>query len=201
MEVKEKGRERKWPWLGLTHGRSLTSLLTFMKRQTLAHSHWVTCLRILPSHSTLECDKLSLQFVFQGDSSGFYACLHTYISTYICTNITNKNKWMWHRHRMQPLTDDVCQISALLVVPRSTASAVIVKWKQQQLSCRVVDSQSEAINAAAPSKSRLSIVGCIGHHELPTPATSAQCVRSFAEWVSLAEQLQSGLASVSPGVL
>ncbi|CAI9561663.1 unnamed protein product [Staurois parvus] len=86
-------------------------------------------------------------------------------------------------------------ISLLLNIPHSTVSGIITKWKQ--LGTTAIQPQS-----GRPRKMRewgQCMLECTVRicHQLSAESVAQQCVESFMEWVSMAEQLHLSLTSPS----
>lgn len=65
MEVKERKKEKE---VAPTRTDTWSEFDNRADINEVTNTRGVTCLGILPSRSTLECDKRSLRLVFQGDS-------------------------------------------------------------------------------------------------------------------------------------
>ena len=100
----------------------------------------------------------------------------------------------------------VRQISALLELPRSTVSAVIVKWQRQGATTaqprsgrpQTLTERDRRVLKCVVWKNRLSSTATLTtEFHLTLEATSAQTVfvESFRKWVSMAEQPNTSLRS------
>ncbi|CAI9623732.1 unnamed protein product, partial [Staurois parvus] len=103
-------------------------------------------------------------------------------STYICERLCNRS---------------IREISLLLNIPRSTVSSIITKWKPlgttstQPRSCRAhkMTERGQRMLKQTVCRSRSTVKTSKLH--VAFRLAQQQCIESFMEWVSMAEQLHS----------
>ena len=110
-----------------------------------------------------------------------------------------KAQWLptWHCHRMPPF-QQVRQISAMLELPRSTLSAVIVKWKRLGATAQPQSGRPHKLTEwdwrvlkSVACENRLSSVATLTS-EFQTISgrnVSTRTVWRFTKWVSMAENI------------
>ena len=105
-----------------------------------------------------------------------------------------RTQWLstWHRHRMSPFQQVSRQISALLELPLSTVSALIVKWKHL---AATTSQPRSARRHKLTERDHLSAVTRKNHlqHSLLTSQTasgsnvSTRTIRQDMKWACMAE--------------